>query len=55
MMYVIAANLTNKTFLAGIEPLYDVLQGNPSATARWTASFGSSLYRVVDLEMNYLD
>ncbi|BCV01168.1 MAG: hypothetical protein CM15mV40_510 [Caudoviricetes sp.] len=26
MMYVIAANLTNKTFLAGIEPLYDVLQ-----------------------------
>ena len=43
MMYVIAANLTNKTFLAGIEPLYDVLQGNPSATARWTASFGSSL------------
>ena len=43
MMYVIGANLTNKTFLAGIEPLYDVLQGNPSATARWTASFGSSL------------
>jgi len=42
-MYVISANLTNKTFLAGIEPLYDVLQGNPSATARWTASFGSSL------------
>jgi hypothetical protein len=43
MMYVLAANLTNKTFLAGIEPLYDVLQGNPSATARWTSSFGSSL------------
>jgi hypothetical protein len=43
MMYVIGANLTNKTFLAGIEPLYDVLQGNPSATARWAASFGSGL------------
>ena len=43
MMYVIGANLTNKTFLAGIEPLYDVLQGNPSATARWAASFGNGL------------
>ena len=43
MMFVIAGNLTNKTFLAGMEPLFDVLQGNPSAAARWTASFGSSL------------
>ena len=41
--YLISANLTNKSFTAGLEPLNDVLAGNPAAMARWTASFGSSL------------
>lgn len=41
--YILGANLTNKSFLAGLEPMFDVLQGNPSAINRWTASFGSGL------------
>ena len=43
MAYILGANLTNKSFLAGLEPMFDVLQGNPSAISRWTASFGSGL------------
>ena len=41
--FVLGANLTNKSFLAGLEPMNDVLSGNPAAAARWGASFGSSL------------
>jgi len=41
--FLLSANLTNKSFTAGLEPLNDVLAGNPAAMARWTASFGSSL------------
>tara|TARA_R100001443_G_scaffold12084_1_gene21585 strand:- start:2186 stop:3424 length:1239 start_codon:yes stop_codon:yes gene_type:complete len=43
MGYILSANLTNKSFTAGLEPLNDVLSGNPAAMARWGASFGSSL------------
>ena len=42
MGYIISANLTNKSFTAGLEPLNDVLAGNPAALSRWGASFGSS-------------
>jgi len=40
--YLISANLTNKSMLAGIEPMNDVLSGNPAALSRWGASFASS-------------
>jgi len=40
--YLISANLTNKSMLAGIEPMNDVLSGNPAALSRWAASFASS-------------
>ncbi len=42
MGHLLAANLTNKSFTAGLEPLNDVLAGNPAALARWGSSFGSS-------------
>ena len=42
MGYLISANLTNKSMLAGIEPMNDVLSGNPAALSRWGASFASS-------------
>jgi len=42
MGYILSANLTNKSFTAGLEPLNDVLAGNPAALSRWGASFGSS-------------
>jgi len=42
MGYLISANLTNKSMLAGIEPMNDVLSGNPAALNRWAASFASS-------------
>jgi len=41
--HVLAANLTNKSFLAGLEPMNDVLAGNPAALSRWGASFLSGL------------
>ena len=41
--HVLAANLTNKSFLAGLEPMNDVLAGNPAALSRWGASFISGL------------
>ena len=41
--FLISANLTNKSMLAGIEPMNDVLRGDPAALNRWAASFGSSL------------
>lgn len=41
--HLLAANLTNKSFLAGLEPMNDVLAGNPAALSRWGASFLSGL------------
>ena len=41
--FLLSANLTNKSMLAGIEPMNDVLAGNPAALNRWAASFASSL------------
>ena len=40
--FLLGANLTNKSFIAGLEPMGDVFQGRPDAIARWGASFGSS-------------
>jgi len=43
MGFILAANLTDKSMLAGLEPMNDVLRGNPAAMNRWAASFVSSL------------
>jgi hypothetical protein len=43
MGFILSANLTDKSFTAGLEPLGDVLAGNPAAAARWAGSFGSAL------------
>jgi len=43
MMYILSANLTDKTFMSGLEPLGDVLSGNGAALNRWAGTFGSSL------------
>ena len=42
-MFILGANLTNKSFVAGLEPMNDLFTGNPAALARWGSSFGSSL------------
>ena len=42
-MYLLSANLTNKSFTAGLEPMNDVLSGNPAALSRWGSSFASGL------------
>ena len=39
MGFVLSATVTDKSMLAGIEPLYDILSGNPAAINRWAASF----------------
>ena len=41
--FILSANLTDKTFLAGLEPLNDVLSGNVAALHRWAGTFGSGL------------
>jgi hypothetical protein len=41
--FILGANITNKSPLAGLEPMNDVLAGNPAALNRWAASFASSL------------
>ena len=43
MGYIISANITDKSFTAGLEPLGDILAGRPDALARWAGSFGSGL------------
>ncbi len=40
--FVLGTALTGKTPLAGVEPLFDILSGNPAAANRWLASFGNN-------------
>ena len=42
MAFVLAASVTDKTMLAGIQPLLDVVRGDVGAINRWTSSFVSS-------------
>ena len=38
MAFILGANLTNKSYLASLEPMMDVLQGNPAAMNRFGAT-----------------
>jgi len=42
MGFVLAASVTDKSFLAGIEPLMDVARGDVGAMNRWASSFLTS-------------
>ena len=42
MGFVLASSITDKTALAGLEPLMDILNGNPNALAKWSSSFLTS-------------
>ena len=46
LSFILGANLTSKTILAQLEPMNDVLAGNPAALNRWAASFGNSMLPV---------
>lgn len=37
--FVLSASVTDKTMLAGIEPIYDIVNGNGAAINRWSSSF----------------
>ena len=39
MGFVLSASVTDKTMLAGIEPIYDIVNGNGAAINRWSSSF----------------
>jgi len=41
--FILSASITNKSMLAGLEPMNDVLRGDPAALNRWASSFASSL------------
>lgn len=40
--FLLSANITNKSVLSGLEPLFDIISGNPAQANRWLASFSSS-------------
>jgi hypothetical protein len=40
--YLLAASITDKTYMAGMEPFFDVLNGNRGAINRWAGSFLSA-------------
>ena len=37
--FILSASITDKTMLAGIEPIYDIVNGNGAAINRWSSSF----------------
>jgi hypothetical protein len=41
--FVLSTTLTGKSPLAGVEPVFDILRGNPAAANRWAASFSNNL------------
>ena len=41
MGFIISANLTDKSFIAGLEPLFDMTSGNAGAINRWTSAYMS--------------
>ena len=40
--FVLSAAITDKTALSGLEPLMDILSGNPGALTKWSSSFLTS-------------
>ena len=42
MMFVLGSAITDKTALAGLEPLMDIVSGNPAALTKWSSSFLTS-------------
>ena len=42
MMFVLGAAVTDKTALSGLEPLMDIISGNPAALTKWSSSFLTS-------------
>ena len=42
--FIISAHFTNKSFMSGLEPLFDITSGNGSSINRWVSSFGSSAF-----------
>ena len=42
LTFVLGSAFTNRSILAQLEPMFDVLQGNGAAAARWSTSFGNN-------------
>jgi hypothetical protein len=42
-MFILGANLTQKSVLGQLEPFMDMMDGNPNAISRWAAAFGNLL------------
>ena len=40
--FVFSSAITDKTALSGLEPLMDILSGNPAALTKWSSSFLTS-------------
>ena len=42
LTFVLGSAVTNRSVLSQLEPMFDVLQGNGAAAARWSTSFGNN-------------
>ena len=40
--FVLSSAITDKTALSGLEPLMDIISGNPGALTKWSSSFLTS-------------
>ena len=51
--YILSSSITNKSFLAGLEPMNDILAGNPAAMARWGSTFSSGFIPLSGLRNDF--
>jgi len=43
MGFILSSSVTDKTMLSSMEPLFDILSGNPAAINRWAGGFAASM------------
>lgn len=44
LAFILGASITDKSFMQGLEPVNDMMVGNPSAWARWSSMLTNSLF-----------
>jgi len=44
MAFILGASLTDRSFLGNLEPMFNILGGNPQAQARWAGPLANSMF-----------
>ena len=53
MSFILGASIGSKSFMSQLEPLNDVLRGNPKAMNRWAATFANALLPISGLRNEF--